>query len=170
MPLHAVVSFELRWQFINDSSLGWAPLEVLTLLNFTPNHFRWPFPRNSNGLLSLSQAFHFIVLWHPTWYKCFFKKHRSCLRVPSPTEASQWLHSRTAAMVKWSNDLFQWSDGEKEGKVNEAIEGNPGLVLHDVVFEGVDRQPSIPPIGGWYDSRTKTLYFVRTFSRARMNR
>ena len=57
MPLHAVVSFELRWQFINDSSLGRAPLEVLTILNFTPNHFRWPFPPNSNGLLSLSQAF-----------------------------------------------------------------------------------------------------------------
>ena len=150
MPLHAVVSFELRWQFINDSSLGWAPLEVLTILTFTPNHFGWPFPPNSSGVLSLSQAFricmallrtsknyvsnslqkeqrtrnerrnkqtwgkarktytsltqgtycNLIVLWLPKWYEQMFyeKKHGSQEGwfLP-PTEASQWLHSRTAA-------------------------------------------------------------------------
>ena len=90
----------------------------------------------------------------------FYEKNTGLRRVGSFPQLRQVSGSTVARLhggVRW----------QKEGKVNEAIEGNP---VHDVVFEEVDRQPTIPPIGGWYDSGNKTVYFVRTFSRPRMNR
>lgn len=202
MPLHAVVSFELRWQFINDSWLGWASLEVLTSLNFTRNHFSSPFPPNSSGVLSLSQAFRIcmalliknqqelchrftsegakdkkwqkqqtnmrqlmIILWLPKWYKDVSLKKKQVVFEGSfvPSHLRQ-VSGSTVARLQWC--CFPRECCE-QGFAQRAKKARGRDTFCWFILAG---QPTIPPIGRWYDSRTKTLYFVRTFSRPRMNR